>query len=478
MEKDLIDLTKEELIDSGFIPSIYENYPNESERNEILNSILVVAKGKGATRAVKNAIAKCNKEMSIQKMDDNLVLILKTDSNGNAESSVDNYEQAILNIKDFKGKIKYNEFTGKLERVLDDGRVKTWDDYDDAWAMQVIERQCNIYDVRKYTQGLMTCVGALSYHPIKDLIESAPWDGISRIDKFLTNIMDCQPDEDIEDDESYYREVSRMIFYGGINRLYNPGCKFDYMPVLIGEQGTGKSTLVNWLSMDTGYYREVLTIEGSEGAEILGGAWICEFSELLAMVSTKYVENMKAFVTRQVDSYRRPYARHSADYPRHCIFIGTTNTYEFLTDGTGNRRYLPIEVKTTHGELFEREKEVKDYILQCWREAKFLYDHKKAYLTIPDKYYNLLEIHRNMATQDDPDFGIIMGYLDEKQVGDKVCALDIYTNCLGGLRKNYNSKKDGRYIAEVMQKFKGWRRSKTNATFENFGKQRYWTKLR
>ena len=31
---------------------------------------------------------------------------------------------------------------------------------------------------------------------------------------------------------------------GAINRAYYPGCKFDYMPVLVGEQGVGKSTFL------------------------------------------------------------------------------------------------------------------------------------------------------------------------------------------------------------------------------------------
>ena len=55
-------------------------------------------------------------------------------------------------------------------------------------------------------------------------------------------------------------------------------------------------------------------------------------------VRTKDVEAMKSFITRSVDKYRQSYDRRASEYPRQCIFIGTTNDYEFLADKTGNRR--------------------------------------------------------------------------------------------------------------------------------------------
>ena len=165
---------------------------------------------------------------------------------------------------------------------------------------------------------MLLCKSRISYHPIKEKIESVEWDRKERIDKFLTKIMHC-------DDDDYSREVSRMIFYGGISRIYNPGCKFDYMTILVGEQGTCKSTIVDWLNIDCNSNKEIMSIDGKDGAEILRYGWICEFSELLAMIKNRMVEPMKAYVSRQVDTYRSAYASNWTDMPRHCIFIGTTN---------------------------------------------------------------------------------------------------------------------------------------------------------
>ena len=300
------------------------------------------------------------------------------------------------------------------------------------------------------------------------MIEAKVWDGIPRIDDFLSKYMGCE-------DDDYSVQVSRMIFYGGIARLYNPGCKFDYMPILIGSQGSYKSTIVNWLNIDSKFFKEIVTIEGKDSYDILRYGWICEFPELLAMVKHQTNEAMKAYVTRQVDSFRPAYGRNYIDIPRHCIFIGTTNTYEFLTDND-NRRYLPIIVNARNKDLLKRHDEVKEYILNCWREAKYLLDNDKIYLTIPEQYNEIVERHRDSATEDDPEFGVIGEYLQKKEIGSKVCALDIFTEAMGKLRKNY-SKMNSRYITNVMLKFKNWKRSDTNTDFGEFGRQRYWEKV-
>lgn len=469
-ERELEDLTKEELLDPGFIPSIFEYYPDEQEREQCLKEIMVVAKGKKITGAIKKAIERCNSDIKVAEMDESLLLMMSVDTTGKPQVTIDNYTKAISNIKEFEGKIRYNEFTGKFERVLNNGKVKNWDDGDDAWVMQIIEETCGIYDPRKFTQGMLLCKDKFAYHPIKDLIEEQPWDGISRIDKFLSGIMNC-------DDDIYSREVSRMIFYGGIMRLYHPGCKFDYMPILIGEQGTCKSTIVSWLAMDTNSYKEVLTIEGKEGAELLRNAWICEFSELLAMVRSREVESMKAFITREVDSFRPAYGKHVLDIPRHCIFIGTTNNYQFLIDRTGNRRYLPIEINTTKGQLYKNEAMIKKCILACWREAKHLMDTGKIYLTIPNEFESILEEHRMNAFEEDPQEGLVGQYLSDKPVGYKVCVMEIHTQALGNLSKKC-TRVDSNAITNYMRSFKNWVHSKSAGRCGDYGMQRYWERIR
>ena len=199
------------------------------------------------------------------------------------------------------------------------------------------------------------------------------------------------------------------------------------------------STMIASLGL---YYKDLTNIEGKDGMEALDNAWICEMGELLAMVRAKEVEMLKAYISRTNDKYRKSYARYSSDNPRHCIFIGTTNDFEFLVDKTGNRRYLPIEVNLSKGSLWTKEKEVKEYILECWREALHLFRNGKTYLVIPKEYDEIVLQHQSRATDDDPKLGIIQEYLSKKNVGDAVCGMEIYTNCFGNLQKSFNRQRN------------------------------------
>ena len=479
-EKNIEDLTKEELLDSNFLQSIFEYYQDENERNEIIGDLVVVArKNKVATqfnaslKKLKRALDG-NGEDKAEDIDAELLLCLSLTKKGEPEITIDNYVQAILNIKEIRNAILYNEFTQKFERILSDGSIKQWDDFDDAWLVHKIEQECHIYDTKKCFYALYRLKDTFKYHPIKDKIESIVWDKQPRIDDFLVNIMKCECES--EDTQLYLRETSRMIFYGGIERLYHEGCKFDYMPVLIGEQGTCKSTIINWLTMDTNSYQEVISIDGKDSADILRTTWVGEFAELLAMVRSKEVEGMKAFLSRNIDTFRPAYARHTISVPRHCIFIGTTNVYEFLKDATGNRRYLPVYVNTSRGELYERESEVKHYIEQCWAEAKFLMDNHKTYLSVSPDVYDTLELERSYAVEENPKLNDILNYLSTLEVGYKVCGKELYVNALNGVSKDFDRRRS-QEISILMQGVKGWRRSKNPMVLNDWGTQRYWTKV-
>lgn len=468
IDKEISELTKDELTNDNLIPSIFENYSDEKERHEILNEIIEVAKLKKVVTQVKKNIQKYNKNNRFDSNGDAYIFMNIT-GNKKDDTTIDNYVQAILNTPDIINNIKFNEFTGKFERIHNDGIIRNWTDDDDAWILNMIEKSYRIKDKSTYRDALLLCKSEIAYHPIKDTIESIKWDGKERIDKFLVDIMHC-------DDDDYSREVSRMIFYGGISRIYKPGCKFDYMTILVGEQGTCKSTIVDWLNLGCGSNKEIMSIDGKDGAEILRYGWICEFSELLAMIKNRMVEPMKAYVSRQVDTYRSAYAANWTDMPRHCIFIGTTNSFNFLIDLTGNRRFLPIEVKSSRGELYDREQEVKEYIQQCWAEAKYLYDNNKIYLVIPRKYDDIINEHVEMFVEDDPQKGLISKYLYDKPVGYRVCVLELYTKALNNLQKKC-SRVDSVNISNYMNSFKNWKLGKSNNRFTEYGTQRYWQKI-
>ena len=466
MEKDTKELTKEDLLNPDFIPSIFENYKDPQEREEVLTEIMEIGKTYKVGGKLKDAIGRCTQlEQSINGQVFNFLIFNKS---GNPEVTTQNFLNIFENDPKIYNTVRYDEFSGIVSR-LKNGKWVPWTDSDDSDLMCYIEKEYKIYHSDKYYKAFDKFIKDRAENPLKELIEREPWDGVPRLDRFLIDIFHC-------DDERYTEEVSRMIFYGGISRLYNPGCKFDYMPIFIGAQGTYKSTLVKWLALEEKYFREISTIEGKDAMEILEGAWICEFAELLAMVRTREVEAMKGYISRTTDTFRRSYDRRVSHVPRSCIFIGTTNEEEFLVDKTGNRRYLPIKIRTKMGEFYGREEEIKNYILACWREALYLYNHGETYLSLPLDVYEIAIRKQEGAVEDDPKVGLIREYLDNQEVGYKVCCLELFTKCLNGIKKNYD-RSASRDIGRILNNIPGWERGEKPARLQDYGVQKYWEKM-
>ncbi len=398
---------------------------------------------------------------------------LEVDKDGNPVRVIENFIRVMHNDPWYKG-VRYNLLTLAPEK-LHGGRPEKWTDADNAASMHYIENRYGIYHRDKHDQALRILWEERGYHPVRELVDTLVWDGTPRIEAFLTVWMKAA-------DEAYSREVSRLIFAGGVHRLYHPGSKFDLMPVLIGtEQGEGKSTLVEWLAMDEAYYGEVTDIENPKGIEQLSGVWIAEMGELLALTRARELEAIKAYLTRLKDRYRAPYNRFLSERPRQCIFIGTTNNRQFLVDKTGNRRFLPILIHSGAKDLFAHEEEIRAYIRQCWAEAKSRMD---AGLLSPYEDYDLTGVIRaaqDSAMVDDWRDGRIRAYLELLPVGTKCCVQELRQKALyPGDERLKEDKAESRQLSILLGKIPGWKEcgAKTRPTnARDLGTQRCWEKL-
>lgn len=390
---------------------------------------------------------------------------LECGEDGKRISSTENFIRILEHDAEFKG-LKYNLLTYSPEQERD-GVMVRWTDKDDAETRHYIEYKYKLHNSQKCDDALRVVFGRNEYHPIRNLVDSIKWDKQERISNFLHYALKCE-------DTEYTREVSRLIFAGGIHRLYHSGCKFDDMPVLIGtKQGEGKSTIVRWLAMRDEYFTEVNEFEGQKGIEALEGAWICEVSELLAMTKVKEQEAVKSFLTRLNDRYRMPYDKRITDHPRQCIFIGTTNKEQFLTDKTGNRRFYPVRVRQTGYELFGRENEVKEYIRQCWAEAKAKYNTDFMQPYAKHELVDIIRQKQAEAVEDDFRVGMIQDYLENKT---EVCILELWQQAL----KNGDSKpskRDSNDIALIMSGLAEWEKQPSVKRFTEYGIQKWWKKI-
>lgn len=379
---------------------------------------------------------------------------------------------AVMRTDPVFASIKYNTLRNAPE-VKENGTTRRITDTDDAkWRLH-LEKQYGLDGERKYLDAMRVLYNERSYDPVKDLFETLEWDGTPRVEEFLIRWLRVK-------DTPYSREVSRLIFAGGVNRLYNPGCKFDDMPVLIGtRQGEGKSTIVRWIAMSDEFYSEVTEFDGQRSIEQLEGAFICEVSELLALTKAKEQEAVKAYITRQTDKYRKPYDTHTAEFPRRCVFIGTTNKYQFLKDLSGGRRFYPVVVNSVGYDLFKEEKECREYIKQCWAEAKAKYMQGNMPAYANQEYVEQYRAAQSEAAEDDWRIGVIEMYLDRKAEGDTVCIKEI---CDKALSRNPDmpdafNKAERNEIAQIVDKLEEWKRCNTVRT-KKYGTQKGWRKQR
>lgn len=389
---------------------------------------------------------------------------LEQNNSGYNATTIENFKRILDEDQNLRGRLRYNELTNMPERVHLDNTLEPWTDADTSFLRHYIEHKYKIHSAAKLEDAMNQVFDEHRYHPIRTLILSLEWDGVPRIGRLFSTYLKAE-------DTPYTRECERLVFAGGIHRLFDPGCKFDCNIIFVGGQGCGKSTMSRWLAISDDYYREVSEIDGQKGIESIRGVWVAEFSELLALKRTKDVEAVKSFITRQCDTYRPPFKHYIENFPRQCIFLGTTNTPQFLNDKSGGRRFLPVHCYSNGRDLYDREEEIREYIRQCWAEAYVKYQRGEM---PPVEDRNLMDVIRQKqedATEDDYRVGMIESYLDAPE-RDRVCVLEIWQEALGELGKP--SKKDSNEIAAILDTMQGWARTRKSLKCGSFGKQRVW----
>lgn len=176
-----------------------------------------------------------------------------------------------------------------------------------------------------------------SFNPVLDYLDGLEWDGVPRLDTWLSRYLGAEDDE-------LNRAIGRATLIAGVRRVRQPGAKFDFVLVLEGPQGSGKSTALKVLAGGETYFTDEIVIGENykEQQELLAGRWIVELPEL-AGLSNAEVRRVKVFVSKTHDRARGAWRRAVEEVPRTCILIGTTNDAQYLRDGTGNRRFWPVK---------------------------------------------------------------------------------------------------------------------------------------
>jgi predicted P-loop ATPase len=172
------------------------------------------------------------------------------------------------------------------------------------------------------------------FHPVFNFLENLKWDGVPRLENWAPVYLGAQ-------DNPYNQKVGRYFVISMIARIYKPGCKCDYMLVLEGDQGIGKSKACSILFGR--YFSDYLPdIASKDACHHVSSFWGIEIAEMHVFTRAETAA-LKSFISRTEEQYRPPYGRMEVRLPRQCIFIGTTNQDRYLKDETGGRRFWPVK---------------------------------------------------------------------------------------------------------------------------------------
>lgn len=325
---------------------------------------------------------------------------IEVDKKGMPYQTIDNCWNILKNDSTYKGKITYNTFTNQM--FLDG---KLWKDSFFSKLVYHFETNYKITNENKINHAINLEADENSFHPIIDYLNSLPkWDGIPRLSTLFIDFLGTK-------DDKYTRAVPIVTLCGAVARVLNPGVKYDTMTVLVGKQGTGKSTFWNKLGGEW-FSDNVDTIKGKEAYESIQNAWIIEFAELSAL-GRATIEEIKKFITKCIDKYRKPYAINSEAIPRQCIFVGTTNTYDFLRDETGNRRFYPIDIDIDKATKSIWNDLTPEYVGLLWAEAMYLYKKNgEKVIYIKDKeVLRLAELQQSEHFEKSTTYSEVEAYL-------------------------------------------------------------------
>lgn len=368
--------------------------------------------------------------------------------------------------------VGYNEFeaapyvrgvlpwTGKYE-------VRPWSNSDDSHLLAFLQTYHGIKSERDAQHAFAIVCMNNAFNPVIDRLGTLPqWDGQNRVGHLFSWFLGAP-------DDGYTQAVERLFLNGAVMRTYNPGAKFDYMPVLVGGQGIGKSTLARKLALDDDFFTDCVTGIGTkEAAELVQGNLVVEVAELDALKG-KNLETTKAFISRVSDDYRPPYGKRTEKHPRRFVMIGTTNSDRFLSDSSGNRRFLPVKCGVEKPKLDVFGSDAEAFIEQAWAEVLAEYRETGSLpLVLPrGAEQEALEMQEE-ASLDDPRIGQIGAWLDERMPGERVCASEIAEEALGIMRplqKRYITNE----VHEIMKHhFPEWERLPGKARVRGYGGQR------
>lgn len=231
----------------------------------------------------------------------------------------------------------------------------------------------------------------------------AAWDGVPRIEHFWSRY--CKTA-----DTAYTRACGNYTWSALAGRVLSPGCQVDMVPVLVGKQGTRKTSAVKAMAPSPETFVELsMDIHDVDLARKMRGKLVAELGELRGLAG-KDSDAIKQWITRSTEEWTPKYKEFGTSFARRMLMIGTTNRDEILVDDDGEeRRWLPMRVLAeidVDGIIRDRD--------QLWAEGALLYQSNGVVFAEAEALAR--EVHADFRAHD-LWHGAISRWLEEVEFG-------------------------------------------------------------
>lgn len=423
--------------------------------------------------------------------------LLTVNGQGAPEKTMRNFQVVLEHDPRLAGKIRQNLFSGRMEVDGElpwtrPGGAASFTDEDAAQLRLYLEPFFGKVSKNDLFDIVSAVAANNAFHPVRDYLNALTWDGAPRLDRLLIDYLGAA-------DTAYTRAVTRKALVAAVARVMTPGCKYDTMLVTVGAQGRHKSTILAKLGGEW-FSDSLVTFGDKESMETIQGKWLNEIAEMQAMQRSD-VNAVKMFLSKTSDYYRAAYGRYAQERPRQCVFFGTTNSRECLTDATGNRRFWPVDI-----DVIERRKNVFEQLDgerdQIWAEA-VMYWRLGETLHLPPELDREAMIAQEAHRAYDPREGLIAGFLEEDIPEDwpkwdgrqreawrsgglkyegktvkrsRVCVLEIWCELLGKQRGDLKAG-DSKGINQILERMPGWTPVGAKKAGKPYGTQRCYDRV-
>lgn len=286
-------------------------------------------------------------------------------TNGNKKGTIENVQEMLRRLG---VTVRYNLITKEEETLIPDG-IFSMDNRANATLAELTSWCERVGIPHANLSGILTTLADRNpYNPVVTWVQSSPWDGECRLEKFYQTVTAANEAENIS--ILCMKEcLIRKWMLSAVAGAFNPhGVSAGGILVFQGAQYLGKTAWFKSLvPASLGIISDGMFLRPEDKDSVFQAVsqWLVELGELDATFRKSDIAQLKAFITKDKDVLRRPYAKKESSFSRRTVFFGSVNELDFLKDPTGNRRFWTIECEKLnwdHGldmqqvwaELYER----------------------------------------------------------------------------------------------------------------------------